>query len=890
MNKLHVFVCDNISVKFQQAVEQEGLDDVQIVSFPCLCEKTENKNIAASLLHKSLEAGDQGMVLCGKNCDILNCIPAGAYFEIRLLNFCFNHLASDELVKYFLRKGGYIIGLGWLNNWLEHITASGFDRNSARQFYHGFCKELVYFDASSDAAAEDKLQALAEFLDLPYVIMHMELEAIEAHIHFIIHHWHTLKKNHQQAAILAEAQAQCAEYSAILELIGKISADTNKRDAIEKIKEIFVMVFGTRQFKYWNSDYEAGGLPEEIREMLMDRDKPWLFFPEENRVCIKIEQNGKSYGVIDVGGFLFPQYTEKYLNFAIEIGKICGLVLSNIEQYEILMRSEQELQYLNFHDPLTGLYNRAFLAEWFQMDHHHKTAAVFLVGIDQLKAVNYSYGHLEGDKLICTVANIFKNNFRETDTVARIGGDEFIAVLPNCTMPMAETFKHRIDETVAVHNQNNPQAQAEICISLGFILSKNKKETVEELIKKASQSMLAERAKKTAERNDPEDAPSPMVSVVLVDDEIPALEELQYQLSSFPEINVLGSFTNPAAAFKKITESHPDVVFLDIDMPGENGIEIAEKIYKLSSKIKIVFVTAYQKYAVQAFEVHALDYLLKPIMHEQFIKTMTRIIAGPQERRSQTTSQDKIYIKCFGQFSITKTGRTKEVFKWRTNKSKELFLFLLLHHGRSVAKDELISILFDGVDLKKAYNNLYVSMYYLRKSIEEFGIDRSMLLIKDDYSVEIRTGICDFIDFLNCRTADPQMPEEMIAEYEAILANYQGAFLEEEDFDWAEAMRGHLSMKYEKTSLLLADICREFTQTNKAENILQRLLNHEPLSEDAYHKLMDLYIAGNLPERFTKIYKQYEQMMKDELSLPPEKKYKKYFLQIVYPSIFKVED
>jgi len=70
---------------------------------------------------------------------------ATAPFEIHTANYCFNHLASEGFINYILEKGGYVIGLGWLNNWREHIKNAGFDRETAKSFYKSFCKELVFF-------------------------------------------------------------------------------------------------------------------------------------------------------------------------------------------------------------------------------------------------------------------------------------------------------------------------------------------------------------------------------------------------------------------------------------------------------------------------------------------------------------------------------------------------------------------------------------------------------------------------------------------------------------------------------------------------------------------------------------------------------------------------
>ncbi|MDD3364161.1 MAG: response regulator, partial [Syntrophomonas sp.] len=127
-----------------------------------------------------------------------------------------------------------------------------------------------------------------------------------------------------------------------------------------------------------------------------------------------------------------------------------------------------------------------------------------------------------------------------------------------------------------------------------------------------------------------------MISVILVDDEVPALEELQYHLSKYPDVSVIDMYSNPMEAIEAIQVKKPDLIFLDIDMPFINGMELALKIQDINIETEIVFVTAHHEYSLQAFEVHALDYILKPIADERFSKTMARVIKQCNIRNDQS--------------------------------------------------------------------------------------------------------------------------------------------------------------------------------------------------------------------------------------------------------------
>jgi two-component system LytT family response regulator/two-component system response regulator LytT len=115
------------------------------------------------------------------------------------------------------------------------------------------------------------------------------------------------------------------------------------------------------------------------------------------------------------------------------------------------------------------------------------------------------------------------------------------------------------------------------------------------------------------------------INTVIVDDERPARDELTFLLKAFPEINVVGQGKNGLEAVALIKEHNPDLVFLDVQMPGLDGFGVLKKL--VSSKVRlpqIVFATAYDNYAVQAFEVSAVDYVLKPFDKGRIAKAIQR--------------------------------------------------------------------------------------------------------------------------------------------------------------------------------------------------------------------------------------------------------------------------
>ena len=133
---------------------------------------------------------------------------------------------------------------------------------------------------------------------------------------------------------------------------------------------------------------------------------------------------------------------------------------------------------------------------------------------------------------------------------------------------------------------------------------------------------------------------------VIIDDERLAREEVKRALKKYPEFIVVGEANNVDAAIKLIANEDPDLLFLDIHMPEKSGFDLLEE---LTTVPEVVFTTAYDQYAVKAFELNALDYLVKPLREERFAKTIEKVKQELAEKAK--VSQDvlpmhkKIFIK-----------------------------------------------------------------------------------------------------------------------------------------------------------------------------------------------------------------------------------------------------
>lgn len=116
-----------------------------------------------------------------------------------------------------------------------------------------------------------------------------------------------------------------------------------------------------------------------------------------------------------------------------------------------------------------------------------------------------------------------------------------------------------------------------------------------------------------------------IIRVIIVDDEEPARSELRYLLEKLSDVDIVGEFSNGEAAIKIMPTLNPHLIFMDIEMSGLNGIQTAEKIELNSFLPLIVFATAHEEFAVKAFELNAVDYLLKPFSAKRVAKCIDKV-------------------------------------------------------------------------------------------------------------------------------------------------------------------------------------------------------------------------------------------------------------------------
>ncbi|WP_373233513.1 response regulator [Cohnella sp.] len=233
---------------------------------------------------------------------------------------------------------------------------------------------------------------------------------------------------------------------------------------------------------------------------------------------------------------------------------------------------------------------------------------------------------------------------------------------------------------------------------------------------------------------------------MLVDDEPLALAYLEKQLSSIDGIQIAGAFTDPAKAveFLGVSSGAIELALLDIEMPGRSGLELAHVFQQLAPDMEIAFVTAYNEFAIEAFELHSIDYLLKPVTPARLRKTVDRA------RRTLRISKPAVgqrVIRLFDSLRLEEeAGRITE-FKWRTAKTQELFTYLCLYAEQPVHRDMLLEVLWSDTPAERAATLLHTTVYQIRKMLKSLELPAEIHFKEESYTFRINGILIDALDW-----------------------------------------------------------------------------------------------------------------------------------------------
>ena len=262
------------------------------------------------------------------------------------------------------------------------------------------------------------------------------------------------------------------------------------------------------------------------------------------------------------------------------------------------------------------------------------------------------------------------------------------------------------------------------------------------------------------------------MNILAIDDNVLALEELVSSIKEACPNDEIHGFSKPSELLDFAKENVCDIAFLDIEMWGMNGIEVAQKLKEINGKTNIVFVTGYSKYALDSYTVKASDYVMKPVTKEA-VKNALENLRCPVN----TETTKRVRVQTFGNFEVFVD---EHPVLFTRSKTKELFAYLVSRKGALCSNNEIIAVIWeDKNDSPSTQSHFRHLVADLIKTFQSLNIEGIIIKKWKQLAVVTSKLSCDFYEML---------------EGDAKAANtYTGEFMSQ--YSWAEIDAAYLQNK-----------------------------------------------------------------------------------------------
>lgn len=266
-------------------------------------------------------------------------------------------------------------------------------------------------------------------------------------------------------------------------------------------------------------------------------------------------------------------------------------------------------------------------------------------------------------------------------------------------------------------------------------------------------------------------------------------------------------------------------------------------------------------------------------MQESKIETTLKYIRKQLqllEARPRDVKKPPMCINCFGRFQLLLANSEGEI-KWGTRRVKDLFLYLIDCGEVPATHNDLLTAVFGRSKGKNNDNNLYVTIHKLRQLLHKIDPEGAYLRLNNDMVLKIAPGICDYTDFMEFVRDNMVINSHNSTTAAAALQLCCGRYLPELYEPWADETANMVEIEYERIALGLVTVYINSDNYAEAEALLLNLIARNPLSEEGFTNLLDIYIKIKRNQDFGPVYEQYTRMLKKEFGENPPGKYRLHY-------------
>lgn len=374
--------------------------------------------------------------------------------------------------------------------------------------------------------------------------------------------------------------------------------------------------------------------------------------------------------------------------------------------------------------------------------------------------------------------------------------------------------------------------------------------------------------------------------VIVIDDEKAMHLVMNRMLAEISGVVVVGCYQNAALALEHIRQEEIDLVFIDMMIGEDHGLEVARQLRATHSEVDIVFVTSHKEFAIDSFDSYPLDYMIKPVSKVRLEQTIMRAAARIRERAAEKeSSAGNLIVRALGGFDV----RSKQagLAKWISKKSMELFAYLLLHRGRPVSKGRIIEQIYIDTSEKNAATYVNTSIYQLRKTLHALGHKDIIAHAQEQYWLILDHVEIDFVQFEEQVSRFATIESENLEKALACEQIYAGELFEDRSYEWSITEQVRLHNTYTDFAKRLSRRLLTLRNAEQAIPLIKKLLLRDEWDEEANSLLLQAYCELQDRISFTQHYAHVSNLYQQELSVPLPAEFSNLYQRFIIEQIEK---
>lgn len=484
-DKLCILACEIYNDELKVILNTGEFPDVEIGLFPQVCpnpsktsEKLDYNLDKYRTIYKYVDClYDKCNFSVKSNTDVpkLN--------EMSKMYQCLEIIADRDLLNYLgMNERGYIVTPGWLRRWKEHINYWKFDKKNARQFFQESMSRVFLLDTGIHDNSRHSLDEFSDFIGLPCECIEVGLDHIKNVLSQQVIKWRTARNIQTKEMQLLDMNQQLSNYKMMCQVAGTLGKLDDESKVIVTATDFIKILTGVNRIIYIPvadgivrdpvPKVAVSKAEQDVISEFFSSTEDYSWHSSDTGFIIRLRYLSETIGLLYIKDALFKERLPEYLNLVLAITNPVSLAISNSRYYERLKKAQDLLAIQASTDSLTGIANRHAIIEQLEIEisraeRERRPLSVAMMDIDHFKKVNDTYGHTAGDTVLAKIAEQARSAIRPYDYIGRIGGEEFLIVIPGTAVTDAVSICERILSRIEGLTIKSENHNIQVTVSLG---------------------------------------------------------------------------------------------------------------------------------------------------------------------------------------------------------------------------------------------------------------------------------------------------------------------------------------------------------------------------------------------------------------------------------------